>query len=218
MKLRSRFAAPAGFTLIELLVVTGIVVIMAAVATPAIARYFRNYKIRNAVQAVGGEVTAARNKAIMKNVNFGVVFLIQNDPEGRPTRFQYLIEDDQTPPRASTAMAPGAILPTAGNPERLAQVGPLRDLPQGIEFGTGCTGFAGNDKGFRFNRMGAWCDPGTTTCASFVPPTPPVPAANLIMNTAGQGARICLVQPDTGLRREVRIAPGGRVLQQDRQR
>lgn len=216
-----RAVSTNGFSLIELIVVMGIMAVIAAAATPAIMGYFRNYKIRNAVQAVGGEITAARNKAIMKNVNFGVVFLIENDADGRPRRYQYLIEDDQTPPRASVAMAPNTILPPGSDPLRLAQLGPMRELPQGIEFGTTCAGtpaFAANDKGFRFNRMGAWCDPGATGCAAFVPPTPPAPTANRIMNTAGQGARICIVQPDTGLRREVRVAPGGRVLQEDRQR
>ena len=74
MRLRFRTKSTAGFTLIEILVVVAIMAIMTAVALPAISRYFRNYKMRNAVQAVGGEVTTARNKAIMKNTNLGVVF------------------------------------------------------------------------------------------------------------------------------------------------
>ena len=213
----------AGFTLVELLVVTAIMAIMTAAALPAISRYLRNYKMRNAVQAVGGEISAARNKAIMKNVNWGVVFVIENDAQGRANRYQYMIEDDQTPPRASTRMLPTAILPPGSDPLKLAQVGPLRELPDGIVFGTACTGtpaFAPTDKGFRFTRMGAWCKPNATDagCPAFAPPTPPASGANLVMNTAGEGARICLVQADTGLRREVRIGPGGRVLAEDRQR
>jgi prepilin-type N-terminal cleavage/methylation domain-containing protein len=207
----------AGFTILELLVVVAIMAVMTAVAIPQISRYFRNYKIRNAVQAVGGEITSARNKAIMKNVNWGVVFLIENDGIGRPNRYQYLIEDDQTPPRASTPMLPGAIIPPGSDPLKQAQLGPLRELPEGIVFGTACSGFVPTDKGFRFNRMGAWCDPGTAPCSAFAPPAP-APTANLVMNTAGIGARICLVQADSGLRREVRVSPGGRVLQEDRQR
>ena len=207
----------AGFTLIELLVVMAIVVVMSALALPNIARYLRNYKIRNAVQAVGGEITVARNKAIMKNVNWGVVFLIENDAQNRPTRYRYLIEDDQTPPRVSTAMLATAIMPPGNDPLKLAQLGPVKDLPLGVEFGTGCAGFAPTDKGFRFNRMGAWCDPGAAPCTAFNPPAP-APGGNFIMNAAGVGSRLCLVQADTGLRREVRVAPGGRVLQEDRQR
>ena len=207
----------AGFTLLELLVVTAIIAVMTAVSIPQISRYFRNYKIRNAVQAVGGEISAARNKAIMKNVNWGVVFLIENDSIGRPTRYQYMIEDDQTPPRASTPMLPGAVIPPGSDPLKQAQLGPLRELPEGIVFGTACSGFVPTDKGFRFSRMGAWCDPGTAPCSAFAPPAP-APSANLIMNTAGVGARLCLVQADSGLRREVRVSPGGRVQQEDRQR
>lgn len=217
-----RAGSSRGFTLLELLVVMAMMVLISAVALPAIAGYFRNYQIRNAVQAVGGEITAARNKAIMKNVNWGVVFLIENDDQGRPRRYQYMIEDDQTPPRASVAMRPTDIFPSAGDPDREAQLGPRRELPVGIEFGTTCNGFVGNDRAFRFNRMGVWCDPAPPVggCASFATafPTPPVAAGNLIMNTPGQGARICLVQQNTGLRREVRVAAGGRVLQEDRQR
>lgn len=212
---RSRRKA-AGFSLIELMVVMGIMVIMTAIAIPGISRYFRNYKIRNAVQAVGGEITSARNKAIMKNVNHGVVFLIENDPQGRPTRYRYLIEDDQTPPKSSTAMTPPAILPPGNDPLRQAQLGPLRELPPGIEFGTACPGFAPTDQSFRFNRMGAWCDPGTAPCAALAPAAPMAPAR--IMNAPGVGSRICVVQIDTALRREVRVAPGGRVQQEDRQR
>lgn len=219
MKHRQRTGRKAaGFTLIELLVVVAIMAVMTAAALPAISRYFRNYKIKNAVQAVGGEITVARNKAIMKNVNWGVVFLIENDAQGSPTRYRYLIEDDQTPPRASSAMLATAILPPGSDPLKLAQVGPSKDLPEGIVFGTTCTGFVPTDKGFRFNRMGAWCDPGSAPCAAFAPPTPPAAGANLVMNTAGAGARICLVQADSGLRREISVAPGGRVLQEDRQR
>ena len=214
--------------MVELLVVMAIMALIAAVALPNIANYFRNYKIRGAVQSVGGEITAARNKAIMKNVNFGVVFLIENDADGRPRRYQYMIEDDQLPPRLSVPMRPTDVLPPSVAAEvRQAQLGPMRELPQGVEFGTGCTAptaqggpFVPTDRAFRFNRMGAWCDPGATGCAPFATalPTPPVTAANLIMSTAGQGSRICIVQPGSGLRREVRVGAGGRVLQEDRQR
>ena len=206
----------SGFSLIELLVVVAIMAIMTAAALPAISRYFRNYKIRNAVQAVGGEISAARNKAVMKNVNHGVVFLIENDALGRATRYRYLIEDDQTPPRSSTAMTPTSVLPPGTDPLKQAQVGPLRELPEGIVFGTACTGFAATDQSFRFNRMGAWCDPGTAPCASLTGAGPMAPAR--VMNAAWVGSRLCLVQADTGLRREIRIAPGGRVQQEDQQR
>jgi len=210
---RSRRAE--GFTLLELLVVVTIMFVMAAMMLPRIASYFRNYQIRNATQAVGSEISAARNKAIMKNVNFGVVFQIES-----ADTYRYVIEDDQTPPRLSRRLLPGEILPPGTDPLRVPQVGPLRQLPEGIRFATSCTGFAASgDNAFRFNRMGMWCDPtatapGNATC----PPWTPTGAPNLVMNAVGAGARICLEQPSTGLRREVRVGPGGRVLQEDRQR
>ena len=58
----------AGFTLIELLVVMGVIAVAAAVSLPAIARYIRNYQVRAATQQVAGELQAARNQAIVKNV------------------------------------------------------------------------------------------------------------------------------------------------------
>ena len=92
----------AGFSLIELLMVVAIIAIMAAVAIPAISRYFRNYQINSAVREVSGEIQAARNKAVMKNVNFGSVFYVRS-----ATTYRVALEDDQNPalgrlPRALT--------------------------------------------------------------------------------------------------------------------
>src|SRR4051812_41937734 len=90
-KPHSRSSPSAGFTLIELLVVMGIIGLAAALSLPAIGRFIRNYRIRGATQQVAGEVQAARNRAIGKNVNLGVVFLTLS-----PTTYQWAVEDDQT--------------------------------------------------------------------------------------------------------------------------
>src|SRR5258708_683900 len=81
----------AGFTLIELLVVVGIIGLSAAICDPAIHRFTRNYQIRGATQQVAGEIQAARNRAINKNVNLGVVFITLDS-----THYQWAVEDDQT--------------------------------------------------------------------------------------------------------------------------
>ena len=54
--------------------------IMAAVALPAIGRTSGTTRSSAAVREACGEIQAARNKAIMKNVNFGVVFVHPEQP------------------------------------------------------------------------------------------------------------------------------------------
>ena len=198
--------ATAGFSLIELLITVAIIAIMAAVAVPQISRYFRNYQLSAAVREVSGEIQAARNRAVMKNVNFGAVFYVRS-----ATTYRIALEDDQTPPRLPRALT---LTEAEADP---SQVGNLRRLPGEVTFGTGCAGpFAANDTGVRFTRLGAACDPGTGAgeCAgALVPPTAP---PNLVMNNAS-GSAICLVDARSGLRRLIRIAPGGRVMSREGQ-
>src|ERR1044071_672016 len=82
----------AGFSLLELLIVVAIIAAMAAVSLPSIGRYIRNFRIKGASQQVATELNVARSKAIMKNVNLGVVFAVVNS-----TQYQWVIEDDQLP-------------------------------------------------------------------------------------------------------------------------
>ena len=212
MRRRSSSAqGTAGFSLIELLMVTAIMAIMAAVVLPKIGRYFRNYQISSAVREVSGEIQGARNKAVMKNVNFGTVFYIRST-----TTYRVAIEDDQnpagTPPRT-----PRALTLTEAEADPDHQVSNIRFLPGDVLFGTGCTGVAApNDTGIRFTRLGTSCDPGTTAaeCAGALanPAAPP----NLVRNDP-TGSAICLVQPSTGLRRLIRVSPGGRVMSREGQ-
>lgn len=203
----------AGFSMAELLVVVGIIATMAAVSLPAIGRYIRNYQIKGATQQVQGEVSAARLKAIMKNVRHGVAFVVLDS-----TRYMWVIEDDQSPPISPTRIELGTAMGTAG------QAGTVQTLPQGLTFGTGCPGFtAANDYFFRFNRLGGWCDPtsGTSTCP--VPATVPFNATingqtysnigntNYIQNNSSTGATLCIVQTATNLKGTITVAPGGRI-------
>ena len=82
--------------------------IMAAVALPNISQYFRTYTIRGGSQAFAGEMQSARSKGIMSNTNAGVSFVVVDRDS-----YRWVMED----------------LPTLAE-----QLGPLHDLPTGVEF------------------------------------------------------------------------------------
>jgi type II secretory pathway pseudopilin PulG len=188
-----------GFTFLEIIVVVGIVLTMAAVSAPTISRTIRNYTIRGAANQVASEIQTARNLAIKKNVNFGAIFVVLSD-----TTYQYFLQDTQPP---------GA---PADYPD--SQLGPIRTLPVGVYFDPNPGGTT-QDDGFRFNRLGAMCDPdGGVTCPELADSGAPLPGPNYVGfdATAGvpahlRGALIGLMQPDTGLTRQIVVSFGGRV-------
>ncbi len=195
----SRRRSPSGFSIIELLVVTGIIIVLSAVSVPQIARYFKNYQINGAAQQVAGEITAARSKAIGKNVNQGAVFVVVD-----PTTYQWVVEDDVTPPIDLTPVPVSSLL---SEPSFVDRQGPRRTLPSGLVFGTSCPttpSFTANDSGFRFNRLGAWCDPGSMGACPALGT-----GSAVVMNESG-GGTVCLESQSTGLRRWVTVTPTGR--------
>lgn len=192
---RTRATGEGGYTLLELLVVAGLIIVMAAVSIPAITSYVRNYTIRGATQQVAGEIQIARNKAIVKNVNQGVLFSILDS-----NTYRFVVEDEANGP-----------VPAAG-------FGPLRDLPRGVNFVPSVA------RGFRFDRMGRWCEPGTPSCTVAMPLAAAVcpggeprcgdsVAGAYIENTMA-GATVRVQEERTGLVRTIMISPGGRVVPQ----
>ena len=183
-----------GFTLLELLVVAAIVATMAAVALPSIGTYIRNYKIRGATSEVAGELQSSRSKAVMTNTNRGVSFVAVDADS-----YRWVQED----------------LP-AGE-----QLGPLKELPQGVRFVASGTPQAGPS--LRFQRLGGFCNPAAgAPCAAAAAPVctgAEGPRCNreplgTFVGTDGATMVITLLEESSGLRRTVRIAPGGRVLAQ----
>ena len=80
----------AGFSLIELLVVVAIIGLLTAVGGPPIRNYMKTYAIRGSVSLLSGELQTARNKAISKNANLGVVLFFPSE-----RHLPWVIEDDQ---------------------------------------------------------------------------------------------------------------------------
>jgi type II secretory pathway pseudopilin PulG len=201
---RPQGADDRGFSLLEMLVVVGIIMVTLAVAVPSIGTYMRNYEIKGAAQGVVTDLNTARQKAIMKNVNVGVVFMTLS-----ATQYQYVIED-----------LPNSVSTLNPSPPPASQFGPVHELPRGISFVTaGCTGLPANAKSaVRFHRLGDICDPGSDANAC--------PALNLgagiapqsfIMRDASSTVMCLAQQGNSGSQvrqyRRVIISPGGRALE-----
>jgi prepilin-type N-terminal cleavage/methylation domain-containing protein len=208
-----RVLAPAGFSLVEMITVMAIIMIMAAVMLPPLANYVRLYRIRAATNQVAGAISAARMKAISKNVNLGVTFAVIGNQS-----YRIVVEDDldpQTAPDWRTIAAEnwGTVL---GMP---AQAGPIETLPLGIEFDDplNCPGAPGpvvggpETWGLRFGRLGAGCGVASAGCTGA---PAGVPAYTPYIDVTGSLATLCVRQTNNNLRRWLNVSTGGRVTTQ----
>jgi prepilin-type N-terminal cleavage/methylation domain-containing protein len=216
ISLRGRTSA--GFSLVELLVVMAIIVIMAAVIVPPIANWIRAYRVRAAMQQVASDISAARMRAVSKNVNLGVTFAVT----GNDT-YQVVVEDDQdaqTAPNWQTIA--NEDWPTVlGMP---AQAGTVQSLPVGVQFENpancaapsgGVVATAADTWGLRFKRLGTGCGLNVASCGG-LPANVPGYANYIDIATAGTVglATLCVRQTTTNLRRWVTVSTGGRVITQ----
>jgi prepilin-type N-terminal cleavage/methylation domain-containing protein len=186
---RRHEGSESGFSIVELIVVVAIIAIMSAVGLPMIARYYRTYQIKSAARELATEIQTARTKAIMKNVNWGVLFVTLS-----PTSYRYVIEDDPANPATRT----------------LNIMGPVQNLPGDVQF----SALGATDPSMRFDRMGAACDPGSdiVLCPDVAFGAKYVRFVTGLDSTAGTGWFIDLQQPSTGLTQTVQVLRGGRVL------
>jgi prepilin-type N-terminal cleavage/methylation domain-containing protein len=208
-----RVPSPAGFSLVEMITVMAIIMIMAAVILPPLANYVRLYRIRAAMQQVGGSISAARMKAISKNVQLGVTFAVTGN-----NTYRVVVEDDQNPQTApdwrTIATENWATVLTMP-----AQTGPIETLPLGIEFDNpaNCPGAPGppvtpaESWGLRFGRLGAGCGVTSTGCGGA---PAGVPAYTPYVDVTGSLATLCVRQTNNNLRRWLNVSTGGRVTTQ----
>jgi prepilin-type N-terminal cleavage/methylation domain-containing protein len=201
-----------GFSLVEVLVVVGLIATLAAVSLPNLIGFFRSSRIRAGLDLVATAIQTARNKAIVRNTQMGITFVIQDN-----TTFWVHIED--TIPGVTTGdvgytrqgidfAAPNTNLSTKYT------------LPNLVEFAANATDcpaiatFAPASTALRFDRYGlSTALPSTVTgVAALVLNGSSVATTRIYAPTVAGERSVCLIDRQTDLRRFVQVSPGGRVI------
>jgi prepilin-type N-terminal cleavage/methylation domain-containing protein len=175
----------AGFSLVEMLIVLIVILVMSAIALPGILRFMRNYKVRGAAEQVASAIQTARARAIMRNVNTGVLVRIFD----RDT-YRFVVEDG----------------PVTADSE-----GPLLDLPTGVQFVLAGTASMRFDRMGRWCQPGAAGCPASVAPITCTPTDRCDDAAGNYITSDGSGALIRVLDPVTGVGYQVGVTPGGRV-------
>lgn len=118
--------AKRAFTLLEILLVLAVLVLVAAIATPAIARFARTQQLRSSGDLLRGEWARARVKA-MKS---GRVHVFVFEPDGNRYSVDYWAADDEM----LEAGDDDALRPAASQTAMAADASMLSELPQGVRF------------------------------------------------------------------------------------
>ncbi len=210
---------PHGFSMVEMMVVVGVIAVMAVISLPTIGRYIRNFKIRSAAENVATQIQTARSKAIMKNVNLGVIWLARANPNAAST---YVIEDDlvRNDGYDWADVSAEHFTDLIGDPAHSPGWVPL---PDGITFEnpSNCpNGVSPNGWGIRVGRLGSICQPSATSLTCPNPSEAPTGETTFIAfgvgiggstGTASSDAMVCLRDLTNNMRRSIRITSGGRV-------
>jgi prepilin-type N-terminal cleavage/methylation domain-containing protein len=183
----------SGFSLPELLLVVGIIVTVLAIAVPNIMEYLRTARIRAAANSVAAALQEARQRAISRNVRFGVLLVTRS-----ATEYQWVVEDDMIPPiSAASRGALSTLVDIRG------QASNVQELPSDVTFDlTGASTYF-----VRFDAYGRACDP--SGCTS--PNLGSLTVVNAVRDD-GSSPSLKLVQATTGFTRTLRLSAGGRVL------
>lgn len=182
-----------GFTMIELMMVLGIIGVIIAVAVPNIMEYLRTARIRSAATDVATALQEARQRAISRNVRFGVLLVARST-----TEYQWIVEDDMIPP--IVAASRGSLSDLV---DIRGQASNVFELPNDVSFDTsGAATYY-----IRFDEYGRACDPSACTAPNLGGLT----VVNVVRDD-GSSPSVRLVQQTTGFSRTLKISAGGRVL------
>jgi prepilin-type N-terminal cleavage/methylation domain-containing protein len=129
-----RSSPQRAFTLLEIMLVLAVLVVIAAVSTPAIARFARTQELRSAGDVIRGEWARARVKA-MKS---GRIHVFVFEPDGNHYSVDYWAADDDMLEAGddSALQKPDSFTASNTDPTGSDSVDPMfaEELPSGVRF------------------------------------------------------------------------------------